>query len=127
MEIAADCVPRSDSVALAVATDGHLHNVAATSDIPAQIDRLRDETGQGPALDVLDTNDLVLSGDLTADPRWPMFADRVTRATSIRGTVSYRLYLGPRHRAALSVYSTWPYAFDDQALAPARSSRPTRL
>jgi len=100
-----------------VADNGHVHNVAATSDVPSQVDRIRDATGQGPALDVLDTNDLVASGDLATDPRWPVFAARVSQDTSIRSIVSYRLYLSPRHRAALSFYSNWPYAFDDLAIA----------
>lgn len=74
-------------------------------------------TQQGPALDVLDADDLVVSGDLGDDPRWPAFGARVIDRTGIRSIVSYRLYLSSNHRAALTFYSDWPYAFDDVAIA----------
>ena len=117
VEVAARCMPRSQHAALTVVDHGHVRTIAATSDVPVQVDRIRDDTEQGPALDVLDTNDLVVSGSLVDDPRWPLFGARVTDATSIRSIVSYRLYLSPQHRAALTFYSTWPYAFDDVAIA----------
>lgn len=117
VEVASRCMPRSQHVALAVADHDRVHNVANTSDVPTQVDRIRDSTEQGPALDVLDTNDLVVSNDLAADPRWPLFGTRVAADTQIRSIVSYRLYLSPRHRAALTFYSDWPYAFDDLAIA----------
>ncbi len=116
VEVAAQCMPRSQHASLTVLDHGHVRNIAATSDLPAQVDRIRDDTEQGPTLDVLDTNDLVVSGDLIEDPRWPQFGARVTDATSIRSIVSYRLYLSPEHRAALTFYSNWPYAFDDVAI-----------
>jgi hypothetical protein len=117
VEVAAQCMPRSQHVALTVLDHGHVRNVAATSEVPSQVDRVREDTQQGPVLDVLDTNDLVVSGDLTDDPRWPQFGVRVTDTTSIRSIVSYRLYLSRQHRAALTFYSNWPYAFDDIAIA----------
>lgn len=117
VEVAAHCMPRSQDAALTVIDHGHVRNIAATSDVPSMVDRIRDDTEQGPTLDVLDINDLVVSGDLVADPRWPLFGARVTAATSIRSIVSYRLYLSPEHRAALTFYSDWPYAFDDVAIA----------
>lgn len=117
VEVAAQCMPRSQHAALTVLDHGHVRNIAATSDLPGRVDRIRDDTEQGPSLDVLDTNDLVVSGDLIEDPRWPLFGARVTDATNIRSIVSYRLYLSPDHRAALTFYSNWPYAFDDIAIA----------
>lgn len=117
VEVGAQCMPRSQHAALTVVDHGHARNIAATSDVPGLVDRIRDDTGQGPALDVLDTNDLVVSGDLVDDPRWPLFGAQVTDATAIRSIVSYRLYLGPDHRAALTFYSNWPFAFDDVAIA----------
>lgn len=117
VEVAAACMPRSQHAALTVIDHGQVQNIAATSDVPSLVDRIRDDTEQGPALDVLDTNDLVMSGDLIDDPRWPLFGSRVTETTGIRSIVSYRLHLSPNHRAALTFYSNWPYAFDELAIA----------
>lgn len=117
VEVAARCMPRSKHAALTVVDHGSVRTIAATSDVPTQVDRIREDTGQGPTLDVLDINDLVVSDNLIEDPRWPLFGARVTDATSIRSIVSYRLYLSQQHRAALTFYSNWPYAFDDVAIA----------
>lgn len=117
VEVAAACMPRSQHAALTVIEHGHVRTIAATTQLPDLVDRIRDDTEQGPALDVLDTNDLVMSGDLINDPRWPLFGARVAETTGVRSIVSYRLYLSPDHRAALTFYSTWPHAFDELALA----------
>src|SRR5689334_5687083 len=79
--------------------------------------RLRKRLARSSSLDVLDTNDLVVSNDLAVDPRWPEFGSRVVDGLGIRSVVSYRLYLSRRHRAALSFYSDWPHAFDDLDIA----------
>jgi hypothetical protein len=91
--------------------------VAATSRLPEQLDRLREEVGEGPALDVLDVNDMVMCEDLAADPRWPVFGQRAHEQFGVRSVASFRLHLGADHRAALTFLSDWPYAFDDAAIA----------
>jgi hypothetical protein len=117
LELAAHCVPHGQHAALMVRRDGRVEMVAATSGLPDAVDRIRGETGQGPALDVLETNDLVVSNELAEDPRWPVFGEQVVEATGIRSILSYRLYLGRGHRAALTFYSDWPHAFDNLAIA----------
>ena len=116
LDLAAECVPAGKHTALIVVQDGEARSIAANTDLPGQVDEIRLASGQGPGLDVLDTNDLVVSNDLAADPRWPLFGRRVVDELGIRSVVSYRLYLGRRHRAALSFYSDWPHAFDDLAI-----------
>jgi hypothetical protein len=115
--VGAACMPRSQHAALTTLDHGVVRTLATTSDMPARVDAIREQSLEGPALDVLDTNDLVVSGDLADDPRWPRFGSRVTDETSIRSIVSYRLYLSREHRAALTFYSDWPHAFDDLAIA----------
>ncbi len=118
VELAVRCMPSGRHFALVISEDGDSsRSLAATSDLPAQVDQLRAEVGQGPALDVLDTNDLIVSNDLAADPRWPLFGPGVVDRLGIRSALAYRLYLAPRLRAALVLYSDWPHAFDDLAIA----------
>jgi len=118
VELAVRCVPSGRDAALVISENGiSSRSLAATSDVPAQVDAFRAEVGQGPALDVLDTNDLVVSNDLAVDPRWPLFGPGVVERHGIRSAVAYRLYLAPRLRAALVLYSDWPHAFDDLAIA----------
>jgi ANTAR domain/GAF domain len=115
--LAAACMPSSCDVALSVAEGDRARLVASTGEVPRHIDRIRREIGHGPVLDIVDTNDLVVSNDLAADARWPVFGSRVAEQLGIRSVVGYRLYLAAGVRAALTFYSDWPHAFDDLAIA----------
>jgi len=116
VQVALRCVPRSRSTGIVVVDDRGPVTVAATDDVGERIDRIRTETGQGPALDILESNDLIVCDDLPVDERWPEYGTRVTEETGIRSLLSYRLYLGRGMRAALSFYSDWPFAFDELAI-----------
>jgi hypothetical protein len=98
---------------------GQARTIAATGPIATRLDEIRAEiqAHEGPVLDVLEGNDVVVSGDLNNDPRWPAFGERVASELGIRSLVSYRLYLAPDHRAAVTFLSSWPYAFDQVAVA----------
>jgi hypothetical protein len=113
IQLAATCLPRVKDAAFIAAQNGTPRCVAATTDLPSRVDQIRAATGQGPALDVLDTTELVVSNDLATDQRWPQFSRRVVDEVGLRSVVSYRLHLDPRHHAALTFYSDWPYAFDN--------------
>jgi hypothetical protein len=117
VDTALHCVPRSRSCALVIVDDDGLSTVAATDGIGDEIARIRDGTGEGPTLDILETNDLVACDDLPDDERWPEFGRQATDRTGVRSILSYRLYLGRNRRGALSFYSDWPYAFDEVAIA----------
>lgn len=115
--LAARCMPSSCDVSLSVAEGDRARLLASTGDAPRHVDRIRREVGHGPVLDIVDTNDLVISNDLAADLRWPVFGSRVVEQVGIRSVVGYRLHLASGVRAALTFYSDWPHAFDDLAIA----------
>jgi hypothetical protein len=117
VDLAARSMPRAQHVALVVDVGGTLRTLAASSDVPDVVARIRQETGEGPAFDVVETNDVVVSGDLGGDPRWPEFGRRTVEETGMVSVATYRLYVTSHHRAALSFYSDWPYAFDDIAVS----------
>jgi hypothetical protein len=117
VELGLHCMPRAQHAAITGHVDGRLRDVAASSALPGQIDRIRGETGEGPAFDLIEANDLVVADDLAGDPRWPCFSTRTVEETGVRSIVAYRLYFGSRHRAALCFYSDWPYAFDEIAIS----------
>lgn len=117
VEFAQRSMPLAQHTGLVLLERGVARTVAATSDIPEKLDRIREDLGEGPALDVLEINDLVMSEDLASDPRWPSFGPRAHEKLGVRSVASYRLHLGPEHRAALVFVSDWPYAFDDAAIA----------
>jgi hypothetical protein len=110
-------MPRTQHTGLLLLEGGVARTVAATSDVPERLDKLRARLGEGPALDVLETNDMVISGDVAGDPRWPQFGRQALDQLDVRSIACYRLHLGPDHRAAVIFLSDWPYAFDDVAVS----------
>ena len=50
-------MPRTQHSGLLLRTGGRMRTVAASSDVPHRLDELRDRVGEGPAVDVLETND----------------------------------------------------------------------
>lgn len=117
LSMAARCMPAAQHTGLVVVEDDGLRNLTAGDELIQRLHDLRTEVGEGPALDALEINDLVCSDDLASDPRWPSFGPRAADELHLRSVASYRLYLGPRHRAALIFVSDWPSAFDDLSLA----------
>lgn len=112
-----ECMPRTQHTGLLLRVDHEARTVAATSDVVLRLDRLRDRLGEGPALDVLETNDYVVADNLVDDPRWPAFGERAARELGLRSIATYRLPLGRNRCAALVFASDWPSAFDETAVA----------
>ncbi|MGB8960414.1 MAG: ANTAR domain-containing protein [Pseudonocardiaceae bacterium] len=117
VDIAGKVMPGCRHAAVAVIEQDRPRTVASTDAVPDHVDAVQFECGEGPSLDVLVTDDYVRVDDLAGDPRWPQFGRRAAEVGQVRSMISYRLYLGRHHRAALSFYSTWPHGFDDAAAA----------
>jgi hypothetical protein len=117
VDVAGSVMPGCRHAAVAVIEHGRPRTVASTDAVPDHVDAVQFGCGEGPSLDVLVTDDYVRVDDLAGDPRWPHFGRRAAEVGQVRSMISYRLYLGRHHRAALSFYSTWPHGFDDVAAA----------
>jgi hypothetical protein len=117
VDVAARVMPGCRHAAVVVVEGDQPRTLASTDTVPDQVDAVQFDAGEGPSLDVLVTDDYIRVDDLTNDPRWPQFGSRAVEAGNVRSMMNYRLYLGRHRRAALSFYSTWPYAFDEVAAA----------
>lgn len=84
---------------------------AATDDLAAVGDRLQQELGEGPCLDVIFEEETVYVPDLPRDPRWPVWGPRVAEATGVRSVITFRLFTIQDVLGALSMYSKRPDAF----------------
>jgi hypothetical protein len=93
--------------------------VAASSELPTEVDRIQYDTGEGPCLDAATGDSATLVQDLTTDERWPAFSGRCVAETGVRSILALRLPIGGDDEAALNLYSSRPGAFAAADLATA--------
>jgi hypothetical protein len=116
-QFAAVAVPGAEHAAISLINGNHPpETIAATGDLPLQVDKIQYETGEGPCMQALIQSDLVWSGDLSKDQQWPRFARRAVETTGVLSMASFRLFLTEDRRAALNFYAAKPQAFDQLAL-----------
>ncbi|SDS66417.1 GAF and ANTAR domain-containing protein [Actinopolymorpha singaporensis] len=102
---------------------GRIDTPAATSDVARRVDKLQYELDQGPCLDAIRKEELVLAPDLATDTRWSQWGSRVASETGIRSMMCLRLFTYAHTVGALNLYARSRNAFgrDDieqgQALA----------
>jgi hypothetical protein len=112
--LAVAVVPGVESAGVSLARNGTVQTVAASDELVRSCDAAQYSTGQGPCLDAVWDDRIVLVNDLAADRRWPEFAKRAVELgaasmlachlSSERGTLS-----------ALNMYARTKNAFDDQS------------
>jgi GAF domain-containing protein len=113
-------------VALAVATidncehagisvvEGRAVTSAASSDeVPAALDRIQSETGEGPCIDAIREHQIFQTGRLPEERRWPTFTPRAVAESNIESVLSLRLFAEDT-MGALNLYSTQRDAFEDR-------------
>lgn len=80
---------------------------------------LQVHAGEGPCVDCIDTNDLVRSGDLREEERWPRFTEEAT-AAGFRAVYAFPLRLVDHAIGGLNMFFTDPVALSDVRLGQAQ-------
>lgn len=96
---------------------GRFETVAATDDVPVEVDAIQYDTGEGPCLDAMSEHETYLIDDLAADERWPAFSRRAVEETGVRSMLSFRLFVQGDTIGALNLYSRHRAAFDEHSCA----------
>jgi hypothetical protein len=118
VEFAVRGIPGAEHASLTQVTGKQPPRTTAQSgELPYRWDRLQYEHGEGPGLEAIATNGVVLSQDLGREVRWPRFARAVVAQTPARSMLSFRLFLTEDDRAALNLYATRAGAFTDESTA----------
>lgn len=117
VEVALTSVEGCDAAGLSfVARKRILETVAATDDMARVADQLQYELGQGPCLDAVWHEQVVLSPSLEHDERWPLWGPRVVEATKAQSIMSFQLFTHQERLGALNLYSRTRDGFDDSAV-----------
>ncbi|MFA9431329.1 GAF and ANTAR domain-containing protein [Egicoccus sp. AB-alg2] len=112
-------VPSCEHAGVSLVRGGVIETPAQSDAVPERVDRIQDETGQGPCVDAILEGEVFETDDLAAETRWPEYRRRVVEETGVRSVLSMRLFLGENDIGALNLYSTRRAAFDteDRAVA----------
>jgi transcriptional regulator with GAF, ATPase, and Fis domain len=85
-----------------------------SSDLPRQVDALKEEFGQGPCLDAAFEQQTVRVSDMATEARWPRFAPRAADVGA-RSMLSFQLYVEGDNLGALNLYGREANGFDDES------------
>jgi GAF domain-containing protein len=92
---------------------------ASSNDIPRVVDRIQQETDEGPCLDAIRDHQVFQTGDLGSETRWPAFALRAQKETGVTSVLSMRLFAENDTMGSLNLYSSDRDAFHDADVAMA--------
>lgn len=115
VEAAVELVPGADDGSISVVLGREkVTSQAASSELPAVVDRLQESTGQGPCLDAAYEHETVRVSDMASERRWPLFAGRAAEAGAA-GMLACQLYVDGDDLGALNLFSRTAGAFDDES------------
>lgn len=92
---------------------GAPRTLAATDQLPHDVDALQYSLREGPCLEAIDADDLAVTGELAHDDRWPSFGPRCAKEFGVHSMLGVRLVLDGPERGALNIYAPARDAFTD--------------
>ncbi|MBY6361527.1 GAF and ANTAR domain-containing protein [Rhodococcoides corynebacterioides] len=107
---AVDSIDDAEAAAVTVVRDGMPATICSTSDAVIAVDDAQYETGEGPCLDAIATQSLVVSNGTTPADRWPAFTRRAA-GSGYQSFLSAPLAIDADYSGALNLYSRQLDAF----------------
>ncbi|MEV1144875.1 GAF and ANTAR domain-containing protein [Micromonospora sp. NPDC049799] len=115
-ELAKRALTTPVEVSVTLVRNGTGHTAAFTDDLARELDERQYAQGRGPCLDAAASGDVLPVPDLTAEDRWPDWAERGVKA-GVGSSLSIGLPIQDAVVGALNVYARTPHAFDDDTVA----------
>ena len=115
VDFAVDTIPGCDHAGLSLVIKGSIETPAQTDPpVPQMIDRIQNDTGEGPAVDAIRQHQVFETGDLAREQRWPRFAPAVVEQTDVHSVLATRLFVtDDETMGAITLYAETVAAFDD--------------
>jgi hypothetical protein len=113
---AVQAIDGAEGAAVTIGRNQKFETVAATSDLPLQVDKIQYDLMSGPCVDAVLEHTIFHSNDLREDQRWPEFAARAVAETGVLSMMSFRMFFEEGDLVAgLNIYATKTDVFDDLA------------
>ena len=113
-EYAVRAIPGAEGAGLTLLEENRSDTIVSTADFVARIDDIQYSLGQGPCVSAVADRQIVLSGSLGGDRRWPQFGSRVARL-GVHSVVSLPLITDEGVVGAMNVYAHDKNAFTADA------------
>lgn len=113
-QYAVRAIPGAEGAGLTLLEESRSDTIVSTADFVAQIDDIQYSLGQGPCISAAADQQIVLSGSLGGDQRWPQFGSRVARL-GVHSVVSLPLITDEGVVGAMNVYAHDKNAFTADA------------
>ncbi|MGH2806023.1 MAG: ANTAR domain-containing response regulator [Actinomycetota bacterium] len=101
-----------DSAGVTIVDDLHASSAAATDDFTLKIDVDQYDNREGPCLQAVISEEVVMIEDIATETRWPSFTQTAAR-DGLGATLSLPLTAGGKTIGALNLYAKTPRAFGD--------------
>src|SRR3954454_14551699 len=112
---AVEVIPAAEHAAVSRGRPGRFETVAATSDLPIDVDSIQYRLGHGACVDAILDDNVYRVGNLGAPGNpWPVFGEQARGRFGINSLLSVRIFLEDEDLlAGLNLYSGQPHAFAD--------------
>lgn len=117
--LAVETIDGCEHAGISVIEGNAVTSPASSDEVPAIVDRIQSETGEGPCVDAIKEHEMFQTGRLSDEHRWPAFTPRAIDESRVESILSLRLFAQGATMGALNLYSTRPDAFDDRDVAVA--------
>jgi GAF domain-containing protein len=118
-QLACSTIEGCDSAGVTLIEKSEVKTAAATDDFALKIDRDQYENREGPCLQALSSQEVVMVENISTDTRWPNFADAAAR-DGLGSVLSTPLAVRDESMGALNLYSKERHSFTEQMEPVAR-------
>jgi transcriptional regulator with GAF, ATPase, and Fis domain len=111
---ACEMIDGCDSAGITLVTrQGKVHSAVSTDELHDEVNRLQGKLREGPCLDALWREDVVVVPDLAGDDRWSRWRPRAVQDHGLRGMICVRLFTHEDRIGALNLFSRRANAFSE--------------
>ena len=109
---ACTAIPGVDFAGVSIARRSGIQTMAVTDPLVEKADAAQYELGEGPCLDAIAGNTVMLVTDMRTERRWPQFAPQAV-ALGVLSQMGVEIFRDGSTAGGLNLYATRPHAFDD--------------
>jgi GAF domain-containing protein len=117
VKLAVEHIDGCEHAGISMIFKGVVSSPASSDEVPATVDRIQAETGEGPCVDAIREHEVFQTGQLSQEERWPEFTRRTRAESDIESILSLRLFAEQDTIGALNLYSSKSDAFDARDVA----------